>query len=54
MELKHCPLCGSAKIASYEYHGFRWKVCCEACAAQIYRGTQKDAENAWNRRANDV
>ena len=53
-ELKPCPFCGCKEIASDKYDIIRHKVCCRSCSAQIYRGTQKEAEKAWNRRAEDV
>ena len=56
-ELKPCPFCGCKEVESYLYDRFygvkRYKVCCTKCSAQFYRGTQKEAEEAWNRRANE-
>ena len=56
-ELKPRPFCGSKEVESYLYDRFydhkRYKVCCCKCSAQFYRGTQKEAEEAWNRRAED-
>lgn len=56
-ELKPCPFCGSKDVASYFYDRYfehaRHKVCCAGCSAQFYRGTQKEAEEAWNRRCSD-
>ena len=52
--LLNCPFCGCGVVGSYLYDRYfehqRWKVCCGKCSAQIYRGTQKEAEEAWNRR----
>lgn len=61
MELEPCPFCGSENIFSFSspHFGFavvyeQWEVRCGECGAKINRLTQKDAEEAWNRRANDV
>ncbi len=56
VELKPCPFCGGTDIHSYAHCDFfvdwyNWKVCCGNCSAQIHRGTQQKAEEAWNRRA---
>lgn len=59
-ELKPCPMCGCEKIKISEILlepaslGLKThKVCCFNCSAQIYRGDEKEAITAWNRRAGD-
>lgn len=56
-ELKPCPFCGGKTIECYlydrEFGIERYKVCCFRCSAQFYRGTKKEAIEAWNRRCND-
>ena len=53
-ELKPCPFCGFPQIALYPRHnGFNFKVYCFNCSAQLYRGTEKEAIEAWNRRVDN-
>ena len=59
-ELKPCPFCGCAIIdmhidsgAAREYGIERYRARCEHCAAQMYRGTEKELVEAWNRRADN-
>ena len=56
-KLKPCPFCGCKNIdvrrvllepARLGIHTY--KVCCFACAAQIYREKQDEAIETWNRR----
>lgn len=61
MELKPCPFCGSEEIRSFSSPRFgvaivyeQWEVRCDECGAKINRLIRKDAEEAWNRRVNDV
>ena len=51
MELEPCPFCGCEQIASYPYKGYTHKICCYECSAQLYRATEEEAIEAWNRRA---
>lgn len=52
--LKPCPFCGFPQIALYQKEdGYRFKVCCFNCSAQIYRGTEEEVINAWNMRAGE-
>ena len=57
-ELKKCPFCGGeANIESYDpYDGYQgdctvWRVKCSECKVIIQKRTEKEAIEAWNRRA---
>ena len=54
--MKPCPFCGSERVLRYLYDNYptpRYKVCCFDCSAQMYRGTEEEVTEAWNRRAED-
>jgi len=60
-ELKPCPFCGNEKIVirtlSYSESGMfgAKSVCClECCAEGGTQGTEKEARECWNRRAERV
>ena len=54
-DLKPCPFCGGKAIAykepNYVVNITRYKVICEVCSAQMYRGTMSEVIEAWNARA---
>lgn len=57
-ELKPCPFCGCQKVVIlrdneelYRYNLLRFRVVCEKCSAQIYRGKIPQLVESWNRRA---
>lgn len=58
MELKPCPFCGGeACMQEHKFHGYTSTfgvVCLDCCAEtrQFYE-TRKEAEEAWNRRADN-
>lgn len=55
-ELKPCPFCGGkdSGILTTSYDGYWYAVFCENCMAQTRKCRQeKDAIEAWNRRAED-
>lgn len=59
-ELKPCPFCGCPKVVIlrdneelYRYNLLRFRVVCEKCSAQIYRGKIPQLVESWNRRADN-
>lgn len=58
MELKKCPFCGNtATIKPFDVFGAKYfYVKCNKCNAEINapRSSEKEAAEAWNRRANDA
>ena len=56
MKLKPCPFCGGKDTGTLttSYDGYWYAVFCENCMAQTRKCRQeKDAIEAWNRRANE-
>lgn len=61
VELKPCPFCGGTDIVIHRDDGllaqrlniWRYKLCCQSCFAQFYRGTKGEIIEAWNRRAGE-
>lgn len=58
--LKPCPFCGCQKVVIlkdaeelYCYGLLRFRVVCEKCSAQIYRGKIPQLVESWNRRADN-
>lgn len=57
-ELKPCPFCGCQNVVilkdNEEWHRYnllRFRVVCEKCSAQIYRGKIPQLVESWNRRS---
>lgn len=58
MELKPCPFCGGEGYLNiHRFAGLNntYGVKCDGCDCQTYQffENERDAENAWNRRADD-
>lgn len=56
-ELAPCPFCGGKAVVykdpSYLPLTIRYKVICENCSVQMYRGTMDKVVEACNRRADN-
>jgi Lar family restriction alleviation protein len=50
-KLKPCPFCGSTNIEHSKIWIF---IACNNCKAQISRPSEKEAVEAWNRRAENI
>ena len=53
-ELKHCPFCGWKHINTFLEDYFCWRCECHRCGASVKGMNRKDAEDAWNRRADNA
>lgn len=60
-KLKPCPFCGDTNIIVNRDDGFiakrlkieRYRLCCQNCFIQLYRGTIEEVIKDWNRRVGE-